>query len=197
MGNKFDVDIDVPPHTEKGKYGIRAIQYIEEAKEIRPHPSGYYIDDDVPVDFITGFAAIDYKDAETRGITKVDLLTNTAYTVFSSKQDYLDALSEEPDWDRLKDPEFLKHLPHIAAHGDIVNLIEPKTIQELADVLAMIRPAKRKFIREYRKNTAYVREQIYRAPESGMYFKKSHAISYAQMIVAVMNRIDAKRLIDF
>ena len=193
----FDVDIDIPPYVDRAELGLRAIQYLPDKKAIKPHPSGYYINDEVAVDALTGSAAIDYQDAESRNITKVDLLTNTAYSLFKDKADYLAALTKEPDWRKLNDPHFVSLLPQIGNQFELLKKISPTSISELADVLAMIRPAKRKFVQDYATNKAFVREQLYKKPKEGMYFKKSHAISYAQMIVAVMNRMDSTRLIEF
>jgi hypothetical protein len=195
--SKFDVDIDVPGHTDKEKFGVRGIIYDRDHKRIQPHPSAHYLDTNIPVDGITGMAAIDYEEAEELGYIKVDLLTNTAYNRFKSKEEVLEALNREPDWDMFLNPKVVEKLPHLARWGEILEELRPRSIEDLADILALIRPGKSGLIHEYKKNKEKVRKILYSKPKKGMYFKKSHAIAYAAMIVCVLNSIDNERLIKF
>jgi DNA polymerase III alpha subunit len=65
--------------------------------------------------------------------------------------------------------------------------MKPTSIEELAAVLAMIRPAKRYLIG---KDWTTVMTEIWTKPEDGeYYFKKSHAIAYATVVVVQMNQI--------
>lgn len=187
-GNRtFDVDIDVKSDTDKEKYGIRAMVYNAVTEKILPHPSGFYLEE-VPVDALSNLASIDYKYGDEIGLMKVDLLTNTSYDIFHSKEEILNALETKPDWSLLKDQEFVDSLPHISGHYDIVKRIKPESVEELADVLALIRPAKIHLIESYIKNKKSARMNLYRRSSSDKaYFKKAHAISYALMIVCIMN----------
>lgn len=195
----FDVDIDMPPHVNKDKYGIKAVQYIPDKKILKVHNSGHYYNSDIPIDKITGNAAIDYKKAEKFGFIKIDLLTNTSYELFNSKEDLLESLNKKPDWGMLKDEVFVGKLPHIANHFDIVNELEPQSIDDLADVLALIRPGKEHLFDDYRRDKANTRINLYRKPKdkNTYYFKKGHAIATALMIVCVMNKRDIRNLIEF
>ena len=115
MTNKIgDIDIDVKSHTKKDKYGVRAVIYDAERVRLKPHPSGHYVDTNVPVDGVTGMAAIDYKESDEIGFTKLDLLTNTSYDMFDTKQEVIDALNKEPDWTMLLDQKFIAGLPQIS-----------------------------------------------------------------------------------
>jgi hypothetical protein len=63
--------------------------------------------------------------------------------------------------------------------------MKPKTIEQLAAVLAMIRPAKRHLIGLHWDQ---VFEKIWEKPNNDeYYFKKSHAHSYAALVVIHMN----------
>ena len=187
---KFDVDIDVQSNSNKETYGDR--------EELQPHPSGVYIDSNIPVDNETGLSAIEYERAEELGYIKIDLLTNTSYSVFNTKQEVLDAGIKEPNWELLNDERFVKTLPHIADHFEIISLLEPKSIEDLADALSLIRPGKKHLIENYINDKISTRENLYRKPlDKKYYFKKSHAISYAMMIVCVMNSKDNKKMIIF
>lgn len=185
---KADIDIDVAPQTDKSSYGIRAIIYDVDKQDIRPHPSGFYLGGDMPVDTVTGMAAIDYEQAEEYGFIKVDLLTNTAYGDFDSKEELTECINKEPDWSLLLDEKVVKHLPHLSKHAEFVREMEPRSIDDLADVLALIRPGKQHLIDKYKENKLSARKNLYRKPKTGMYFKKSHAYAYAMMIIAVMNK---------
>ena len=92
---------------------------------------------------------------------------------------------QEPDWDMLKDKKIVDQLFHLNGHYEIVNTLQPKTITQLAAVLAIIRPAKRYLLKQ---NWDDIKDQVWKKPSDGSYFfKKSHAVAYAQAIVVQMN----------
>jgi DNA polymerase III alpha subunit len=65
--------------------------------------------------------------------------------------------------------------------------MKPQSIEQLAAVLAMIRPAKRYLIG---KDWTEVMADVWVKPASDEYFfKKAHAIAYAHVIVVQMNLI--------
>ncbi|MBT8449363.1 MAG: DUF5312 domain-containing protein [Gammaproteobacteria bacterium] len=192
-----DIDIDVRSITQRDSYGVRAIIYNEQTHDMRPHPSGYYIDSDVPVDPETGMSTVSFKDMEAVGYNKVDLLTNSSYDMFTSKKEVLTALHTEPEWELLSNEKFVSTLPHVSAHHELLSIVQPRSIEVLAEVLALIRPAKMKYIDKYIENPDAVRPNLYRKAKSGYYIKKSHAVAYAHMIVCVMNRRGAKGLLTY
>ena len=70
---------------------------------------------------------------------------------------------------------------------NIVQKLKPKSIEQLAAVLAIIRPAKRYLLD---KTWTEIIEEVWIKPTDGSYFfKKSHAVAYAQAIVVQMNLI--------
>jgi len=184
----FDVDIDVSSQCKKEKYGIRSSIYNEETKKFLPHPSGYYLED-VPLDPLTKRCSMDYKDAEQLGYDKVDLLTNTSYDSIRSKKELLELIKQPVNWDLLQQEKIVSILPHINKHFDVINKLRPRSIEDLADVLALIRPGKIHLMDEYIKNKDVVRKKLYLRPGNDkIYFKKSHAVSYAMMIVCALNQ---------
>lgn len=197
MSNKtrlFDIDIDVNSGTKKTKYGVRAMVYNKDTEKILPHPSGVHITD-IPVDGMTGNAAIDHELSDELGFLKVDLLTNASYDVFATKDEVVRMSQMEPDWDWFLDENIVKTLPHIANHFDVVEKVTPRSIDDLADILALIRPGKRHLLDNYVKNKEAVRRELYRrSSNKKAYFKKSHSYSYALMIVTVLNRKKLFRL---
>lgn len=190
MDFNADIDIDVKSHTKKENYGIKAIRYDPEMKNIQNHPSGIYVDTNMPIDKITNNAAIDYKNAEELGFIKIDILTNTYYDCFNSKQEILDAMNQEPNWDLLNDEKFITILPQINKQVELVKLLSPRSIEDLADCIALLRPGKQHLIQRYINDKQEIRKHLYKRPPTGMYFKKSHAIAYAIQIVCLMNKND-------
>lgn len=190
---EFDVDIDVTSKLVKEDIGTRAMVYNEDAEKILPHPSGVYLED-VPVDPITGLCAFDYEYGSEHGFFKVDLLNNTVYDSFKSKDEILEILEQPIEWSLLDKESNVERLPHIGKHYELVEKVRPRSIDELADVLALIRPAKIGLLDEYLKNPELVRKnRLYTRPASDAnYFKKSHAISYAYMVVCAMSRLSTR-----
>lgn len=188
----FDIDIDVNSNCDKSRYGTRAIIFkkTDDGRNlIQPHPSGYYIESINIDNMFPDFASIDYKDAEELGFNKVDLLTNSSYDMFKSKDEVLEYFHKEIPWDMFEDEEFVQKLPHIANHFWLVSRIKPKSVDDLADCLALIRPGKKHLIEDYLEDKEHTRKNLYLRPKTGMYFKKSHSYSYAMMIVCVANKL--------
>lgn len=193
----FDIDIDVSSKAKRDSYGTRAMIYNKDLERVMPHPSGIYMEP-VPIDSVTGLCAFDYEYGNQMGFSKIDILTNSAYDSFLSKEELYEAIEREPDWKLLENTKFVEGLPHIGKHAELVRMVCPKSIEELADILALIRPGKQEYVKFYRKNPALVRKNLYLRPRNGgAYFKKSHAICYAVMIVAVMNKKSVVAGIEF
>lgn len=181
MRSIFDIDIDTASTTDKSLYGIPAMIYNVEQERISPHPSGVYLEN-VPVDQKTHLCSFDYKYGDEKGFMKVDILHNSVYDSFKSKEEVLTASEGDIDWSILDDRNIVESLPHIAKHYETIQKVKPKSVEDLADVLALIRPGKISLLESYLKNKKQARRNLYKRPSTGMYFKKSHAISYALMI---------------
>lgn len=178
-----DIDIDFanPQDALKHLTYINASQVF--SGELTKHNSGVYLTS-IPVDSSTGLAAIPYKEAEKRGYFKVDFLTLKIYEKVKDN-DHLDKLlNTEPLWEMLEYDNIVNGLFQIRDHFDIVDQIKPTSIEELAVVIALIRPGKRHLLYETYDD---ILENIWKPDSSGFTFKKSHAISYAMVIVVQMN----------
>ena len=148
------------------------------------HKTGIYFHD-VPVNPITKHSSLDYKQAEDRGYFKIDLLNVSIYKDIKSEQELVELMIEEPDWDILKYSYVVDNLFHLNGHFNIVKKLEPRNIEQLAAVLAIIRPAKRHLMY---KDWIDILKDVWVKPADGSYFfKKSHAIAYAHAIVVQMN----------
>ena len=150
------------------------------------HNTGVYLHE-VPVNAIEDLCAVPYEEAEDRGYFKVDFLNVGIYKGVRDEAHLIQLMETEPLWDLLLDDEFIQNLFHVNGHGSILRQSKPESIEQLAAVLAMIRPAKRYLIG---KDWTTVMAEVWTKPENEDYFfKKSHATAYAVAIVVQMNLI--------
>ena len=181
-----DVDIDFFDRDGTLKLFKHAPASIIKDDKIEKHKTGVYFHA-VPTHPVTGHSTLDYKKAEDRGYFKIDCLNVNIYKNIKSEQELVELMIEEPDWDMLKDPKIVENLFHLNGHFNIVSKLEPKNIEQLAAVLAIIRPAKRGLMY---KNWVDILKEVWLKPTDGSYFfKKSHAVAYAHAIVVQMNLI--------
>lgn len=150
------------------------------------HNTGVYLHN-VPMNAVEGLCAVPYEEAEERGYFKIDFLNVGIYKGVRNEEHLINLMGAEPLWDLLQDDNFNSLLFHVNGHGGILREMKPRCIQELAAVLAMIRPAKRHLIG---KDWKTVMAEVWTKPENEEYFfKKSHATAYAVAIVVQMNLI--------
>jgi len=181
-----DIDIDVANRDQALAVITHTAASIIRDDKIAKHNTGVYFTD-IPCDPFTGNASLDYEAAEQLGYIKVDVLNVGLYQQIESEQHLQQLMNQEPEWDRLYDPEFCAQLIHIGAHYDtLIKMPEAvNSIPRLAMFLAVIRPAKRHLIgRSWRE----VAETIWDKPaDGGYYFKKSHSVGYAHLVAVNMN----------
>jgi len=189
MAMKISTDIDIDFVNRDDI--LRFIKHIpattRQENTLKKHNSGVYFNP-IPHDPLTGFASIDFREAEDRGYFKIDFLNNSLYTGIRN-EDHLDRLiATEPLWELLEEKDVVSQLAHIHNHYDTVNLLKPKSIEQLAAVLAVIRPAKKHLIRQ---GWQAIMKEVWIKPDddNGYYFKKSHAVSYATAVVVQLNLI--------
>ena len=75
------------------------------------HNTGVYCQK-IPVNPLTGNAAIDYKEADSRGYFKIDFLNANVYKGIKSEDHLVKLMNTEPIWDLLLQEEFVKMLFH-------------------------------------------------------------------------------------
>jgi hypothetical protein len=181
-----DIDIDFADRTkalEKFKYVTAA---IEDNGIFKKHNTGIYCTS-VPYNPITGLSTVDYKSAEDRGYFKIDFLNVNIYKDVKDEEHLKKLMETEPLWDLLLQDDFSNLLFHVNGHGTILREMAPQSIEQLAAVLGMIRPAKRHLIG---KDWDTVLREVWVKPEGDdYYFKKAHAVAYAVAIVVQMNLI--------
>jgi DNA polymerase III alpha subunit len=182
----MDIDIDFADRTQV----LDIIKHIKASRvdndKAVVHNTGVYLQS-IPHDPITNLASIEYKQAEARGYFKIDFLNVSVYKSIKNEEHLLFLMNQEPLWDLLLENDFTDNLFHVNGHGSVLREMKPASVEELAAVLAMIRPAKRHLIG---KTWPEVMIEIWKKPENEeYYFKKAHAVAYAMAIVVQMNLI--------
>lgn len=179
-----DIDIDLADRNILlDKIDHICASIINDDKLIK-HKTGVYFQT-VPVDPRTGYCSVDYKNAQSKGYFKVDFLNVGLLSQIKSNDYIYDLINKEPDWNKLQDYNIVKNLFHVHNHFDVLQTMKPDSVEKLAAVLAIIRPAKRHLLG---KNWNEVLDQVWLKPQSEEYFfKKSHAIGYALTIVMQLN----------
>jgi hypothetical protein len=151
---------------------------------VKKHKTGVYCTE-IPYNPLTGTASIDYKTAEQRGYFKLDFLNVGMYAGVRNEEHLVELMNKEPLWELLIQDEFVELLFHLNGHGDILRKTLPTSVEQLAAVLAMIRPAKRYLVG---KDWKTIMSEVWIRPTTNEYFfKKSHAHSYAVAIIVHMN----------
>ena len=150
----------------------------------KKHNTGIYATE-VPHNPVDNMSTIEHKTAEERGYFKLDFLNVSIYKTVQDEEHLTQLMNKEPLWDLLLHEEFSDNVFHLNKHGDVLKVLQPKSIQQLAAVLAIIRPAKRHLLKE---SWETIMKEVWIKPTDGSYyFKKAHAISYAIACVVHMN----------
>lgn len=190
-----DIDIDFQTTFNPTNYIAEAIPASMLKKgELVKHPCGHYLQT-IPVDSITGLAAIPYDKAAEFGYFKIDFLHLSLLDSFSSKQEIRDLLRLDPDWSLLTQQDVVPKLFQLHRNHSLLLRVRPKSVQEIADCIALIRPGKREYLEPYLIDKNKVRPYLYRREDDDKSaFKRSHAIAYALTVVLQLHLISQGRL---
>ena len=181
-----DIDIDFTDRDAALKLFKHIGASRVENNRLVKHNTGIYMHQ-VPVNALTGLCAVPYDTAEQREYFKIDFLNVGLYKGIKDEDHLVQLMNQEPLWDLLLQDDFTSLLFHVNGHGSILKEMQPKSIEQLAAVLGIIRPAKRHLIG---KDWTTVMLEVWTKPDTDdYYFKKSHATAYAVAIVVQMNLI--------
>lgn len=180
-----DIDIDVADRQKVLAVLEHRLAFVNDKGQYRSHPSGIYVQD-MPYERLNNIGVYDYEEAEALGFVKLDILNNTSYETIESNDEIDELMSHEPLWDLFESEEVLRSLPQLSSDWavSIALKMPPKSIEELAKLLAVIRPGGKEHIG---KAFSAIPDSIWQENEKYT-FKRAHAISYAYMIVVVMNK---------
>jgi len=182
-GTDIDIDLadrrkilDLIPH-------ISACQ--RNGDTARKHNSGVY-PTAIPFDAIAGHAAIDYQEAEQRGYFKIDFLNMSVYQLIRDQAHYDHMLAQDPDWSRLwQDSDWSAQLVHVGNYRDLLGDMKPDSVARMAAFISVIRPGKAHL---QRRPWDEVFTSVWDGDtQQGYTFKKSHAVSYAHLVMLHMN----------
>lgn len=189
---KTDIDIDTKNRDELIKV-FKCIPALERFNddELIKHKSGVHFDD-IPTDPITGYSSIPYKDAELLGYQKIDFLNVSVYNDVKDRAHLKELINTEPQWELFKIPEIVGELFQLGNQVSITMHWAPTNIDELAMLIAMIRPAKKHLIGAM--GWEEIKKDIwdYTNTNNQAYFKKSHAYAYAHAIIVQLNALVQK-----
>lgn len=186
MKYNFDIDIDMADRNQI----LSTIPYVSASVvkdgKYTKHNTGVYIQN-MPRFPLDDYAAIDHKSAEQKGWFKVDFLNNSVYKNIRDETHLNKLMNTEPMWELLQHEEVCSQLYHINKHVELLKEYKPGSVEQLAMILAIIRPGKRHLVG---KSWADIALTVWQPPTDGSYyFKKSHAFAFAMAIIVQLNRI--------
>jgi DNA polymerase III alpha subunit len=182
----MDIDIDFFDRNTILSILPHIIAMRKQNSDMVKHNTGVYFQE-IPHNPFDNISTVDYKEAESRGYFKLDFLNVSAYKGIIDEQHLQKLLDQEPIWELLEHRDIVEQLFHIKNHYDIVKKLKPKNIEQLAAVLAIIRPAKRHLLNCDWKT---IEQEVWKTEPTDTYrFKKSHSISYAHLIVVQLNML--------
>lgn len=184
----MDIDLDFADRNAAIKYFKHIpASIIDELGGFRKHTTGIYVQN-IPHNPITGLSTIDYKRSSEYNYFKIDFLNVSIYQQVRDEQHLIKLMTTEPLWELLEEPEFVSLLFHVSNYSKVLEVMKPKTLEQLAAVLAIIRPAKKHLIgKDW--NTVLSEVWTKNDNETGYAFRKSHSFSYAMLVVVHMNLI--------
>lgn len=176
----MDIDIDFADRQAV----LEKIKNVPARIKTRKHNTGVYCHR-VPVDPLSGMCTLDHKEAESAGYFKLDLLNVGIYKDVKSNDHLMELMEREPMWELLQYQEFADQVFHISGHVELLRKLKPQNAEQLAAVLAIIRPSKRWLANE---SWDVIDREVWKKPANDdYYFKKAHAISYAIAVIVHMN----------
>jgi hypothetical protein len=184
-----DIDIDFANREDI----LKLIQHTPARQSNgKKHNSGIYVTD-IPADPVNQCAAIDYEEAEQRGYFKLDFLNMSVYQLIRDPAHYQEMLAATPPWQRLwTDHAWASQLVHVGQYTNLLEIMQPDSIQRLAAFISIIRPGKAHLqTRPWTEVFATVWDGD---ASRGYTFKKAHSISYAMLVslhMNLLNQVDA------
>ena len=180
-----DIDIDFPNRDNALLYlqHTPAAMIDHRGNRVK-HKSGVYFQD-IPVNPEDELAAYDYIRAEQFGYFKIDFLANSIYEGVRDEKHLCELLHREPMWELFLEPEVVQELAHVRDYIHVLQIIVPKSIEDLAVCIALIRPGKKHLLNLPRNE---IDKEIWIKPQKdAYYYKKSHATAFAASIVVQLN----------
>ena len=154
------------------------------------HNTGVYLHS-VPMSAVEAVCSVPYDHADAEAYFKIDFLNVGIYKGIRDEIHLIQLMETEPLWDLLQDEEFIQNLFHVNGHGSILRQSKPESIEQLAAVLAMIRPAKRYLIG---KDWTTVMAEVWRSEEHTSELQSHACISYAVSLDRKSTRLNSSHM---
>lgn len=182
-----DIDIDTPDRNKLLNKVAHVPARVNIKGKASRHNTGVYFHQ-VPQDPFTKWCSLPYDQAQQMGCYKIDLLNNHVYAGVKNSVHLQRLMRTPPMWQLLEHEEFVQNLAHVNQHADLVKKLRPQSVQQLAMVLALIRPGKRHLVHQcHQQGWHSIEPEIWQPTSDSYSFKKSHAISLAWTIVIQIN----------
>jgi len=192
-----DVDLDVADRSAIISLfpdALGASQLTTDRDKLVPHNTGVYFQN-LPVDPLNGLTTFPYDIAEELGYYKIDFIPFHIYESIDNENELSEmidfAQSTEFPWEWFSEEQFFnnedhkKRLTHIGGYYDLCQRYPPKTVMDVAILIALIRPRKKYLIdADWEDICEMIWEKI--PDEEGYFFKKSHAVGYALAVLVHM-----------
>lgn len=172
-----------------------ASQLSSDKAKLVPHNTGVYFQK-IPTDPTNNLASFPYDEAEALGYYKVDLIPYHIYEGVDNEDHLTELLSiaesDDYPWDWFLDHRFFDNtdsklqITHLARHREVVDQYPPKSVMDVATLIALIRPRKKYLIgRSWDEITDVIWKRL---PEEetgdrSYFFKKSHAVAFALVVM--------------
>lgn len=188
MSNRGDIDIDTCDRGKALEGLVHVPASIIRDGRITKHNTGVYFHA-VPIDPVTGLCSIGYDRAENMGCFKMDVLNVGVYEMVRDEEHLLDLMRRPPDWNVFQDIKFVSRLFHLGNHGELTARLRPQSVMDIAMILALIRPGKRHLQEKCaRLGFGGIANEIWHHDgDEGYVFRKSHAVSYAFLVIVHAN----------
>jgi hypothetical protein len=189
-GISTDVDIDVFGRDEILR-GLECIYGRIDRPDgtVDKHNTAVYFQN-IPRDPLTNISTVDHKVAGEYGYFKIDFLNVNFYGDIRDESHLLELLNREPPWDFFEYEEITDQLFHLNGHSRLLKKYLPKSVEDLAMILAIMRPGKA-YLQKY--DWDKIRKEVWIKNEDDSYqFKKSHGVAYSLAIIVNLNLLIEK-----
>lgn len=162
--------------------------------KVDKHNTGVYFQN-IPRDPTTNISTLDHRIAKDYGYFKVDFLNVNMYQDVRSEEHLLSLINKEPPWDFFQYEEITDQLFHLKGHSNLLVEYKPKSVEDLAMILAIMRPGKAYL--QHRDWDSVRREVWVKVEGDEAYqFKRSHGIAYSLAIIVNLNLLIEKMSSD-
>ncbi len=117
------------------------------------------------------------------------------YQDIKSEQHLLGLIDKEPPWDFFLYEEITDQLFHLKGHSNLLVKYQPKSVEDLAMILAIMRPGKA-YLQQHDWDRIKREVWLKIEGEESYQFKRSHGVAYSLAIIVNLNLLIEKMSSD-